>query len=163
MVVTDDTILAKTLKHLTTTAKVPHPWHYEHDTVGFNYRMPNLNAALGCAQMEHLDNFITKKRELAEIYKKFFAKIDIELFTEPSDRSSNYWLNTILLKNRKERDLFLKITNDHGIMTRPAWEPMHHLPMYANCFKIPLPVTEKMAACVVNIPSSANFLPKEAV
>jgi len=157
MIVTDDDALAARLRHLSTTAKLPHPWRYEHDEVGFNYRMPNLNAALGCAQIERLEELRNKKRKLAEIYKDFFGKIGIEFYSSPFGDASNHWLNALVLKGSEERDRFLRLTNDHGVMTRPAWEPMHRLSMYAACFRTPLPATDEMAARLVNIPSSANF------
>ncbi len=133
MIVTDDEKIAKRAKHLTTTAKVPHPYEYIHDEIGYNYRLTNLSAALGVAQMENLDIFIKKQRELALIYDKFFQDKDIEFVKEPKDAKSNYWLNAILLNDRKERDKFLKYTNENGIMTRTIWRLMNKLDMFKEC------------------------------
>ncbi|BCL60658.1 aminotransferase DegT [Desulfomarina profundi] len=154
MIVTDDESLAVRAKHLTTTAKKKHPWLYEHDEVGFNYRMPNLNAALGCAQMEQLKNFVIRKRELASEYTTWAGQQRVELVTEPVDAYSNYWLNALLLKDRNERDSFLEFTNGNGVMTRPVWKPLHTLPMYKRDFSRNLQNTNWLAERLVNIPSS---------
>ena len=135
MIVTDDEALAKRAKHITTTAKVPHPYEYIHDKIGYNYRLTNLAAALGVAQMESLPFFIEKQQELASKYQAFFKQSKIELILEPKDAKSNYWLNAIVLENKEQRDEFLKYTNDNGIMTRPIWRLMNRLEMfkYAQC------------------------------
>ncbi|PPK77148.1 aminotransferase in exopolysaccharide biosynthesis [Methylobacter tundripaludum] len=154
MILTDDETLAKQAKHLTTTAKQPHSWQFMHDQVGFNYRMPNLNAALGVAQLECVPLFVTKKRELAARYIEWSQQNGFQCFIEPEAACSNYWLNAVVLENLSERDAFLKVTNEQGIMTRPIWEPMHRLPMYRHCRKGVLVNTEWAADRIVNIPSS---------
>ncbi len=154
MILTDDKELAKLAKHLTTQAKVPHKWEYVHDYIGYNYRLTNLAAALGVAQMEQLPEFIKSKRDLAEKYKQFFEDKEIEFFSELENVESNYWLNAILLKNRKERDEFLDYTNKNGIMTRPVWELMNRLPMFKYCQTGDLSNAEWLANRIVNIPSS---------
>ena len=136
MIITDNEDIALHVKHLTTTAKKPHPWLFIHDEVGFNYRMPNLNAALGCAQMEVLPDYIEKKRKLADQYNEWFANMDKEFIVEPEKSRSNYWINAFLAKNREERDHLLKYTNQNNIMTRPAWTPMHYLEMYKDNLKM---------------------------
>mgnify|MGYP005856500627 CR=1 FL=1 len=154
MIVTDDETLAKRAKHLTTTAKVPHAYEYVHDELGYNFRMPNLNAALGCAQMAQLDGFLETKREIAERYRQFFEGTGVQFVSEPEGARSNYWLNAIVLGSREERDAFLKATNDSGVMTRPVWELMSRLPMHAECWDDGLEVSEWLADRVVNLPSS---------
>ena len=145
-------------KHLTTQAKVPHRWEFIHDRVGYNYRMPNINAALGCAQLEHLEEFVLNKRETAEKYHAFFATIDdMDYFLEPEDCRSNYWLNTILLKDRQAQQDFLQYTNAHGIMTRPAWQLMNRLEMFKGCETDGLKHTQWLEERIVNIPSSVNL------
>ena len=157
--ITDNAVLAKRLKHLTTTAKTPHPWLFQHDEVGFNYRLPNLNAALGLAQMAQLAAFVAKKRDLAKYYSKWVDEwLQARFFTEPAQARSNYWLNAILLPDRAARDEFLGRTNDCGIMTRPMWTPMHTLPMYQNCQRSNLDNAELIENTLVNIPSSAVSL-----
>lgn len=141
-------------KHLTTTAKKPHPYEYVHDEVGYNYRLPNLNAALGCAQLEQLEAFIANKRELATRYAEHFQGSDLQFVTEPADCRSNYWLNAVICEGHEQRDALLKATNDRGVMTRPIWELMNHLPMYAQCRKGDLSNAEWLEARVVNLPSS---------
>ena len=155
MILCNDKKLALKAKHLTTTAKVHHEWHYFHDQIGFNYRMPNINAALGCAQMEMLPQLLLKKRELANIYKNFFEKIDIDFVTEPENSHSNYWLNAILLKNLAQRDEFLKYSNANGVMTRPLWTLIAKLPIYAHCQTGDLTNAQRLENRLVNIPSSA--------
>jgi|TARA_B100000959_G_scaffold9550_1_gene9638 aminotransferase in exopolysaccharide biosynthesis len=158
--ITDDAALAKRAKHLTTTAKRPHPWLFQHDEVGFNYRLPNLNAALGLAQMAQLDNFVAKKRSLAKYYAEWLGKWpQATFFTEPAGTRSNYWLNAILLRDRATRDEFLGRTNERGIMTRPMWTPMYTLPMYQNCQRFSLDNADLIESRLVNIPSSAVTLP----
>ena len=145
-------------KHLTTQAKVPHRWEFIHDRVGYNYRMPNINAALGCAQLEHLEEFVLNKRKTAEKYHAFFATIDdMDYFLEPENCRSNYWLNTILLKDRQAQQDFLQYTNDHGIMTRPAWQLMNRLEMFKGCETDGLKHTQWLEERIVNIPSSVNL------
>ncbi|PKP86908.1 MAG: aminotransferase DegT, partial [Alphaproteobacteria bacterium HGW-Alphaproteobacteria-15] len=154
MIVTDDAELAVQAKHLTTTAKVPHPYEYVHDELGYNFRMPNLNAALGCAQMEQLPGFLATKRKIAEQYAQFCAEHGLEFVREPEGAQSNYWLNAIILGSRDERDRFLKETNDQGIMTRPIWRLMSELPMYADCQRDGLEMSKWLEERVVNLPSS---------
>lgn len=144
-------------KHLTTQAKVPHRWEFIHNRVGYNYRMPNINAALGCAQLEHLEEFVLNKRETAEKYHAFFATIDdMDYFVEPENCRSNYWLNTILLKDRQAQQDFLQYTNDHGVMTRPAWQLMNRLEMFKGCETDGLKHTQWLEERIVNIPSSVR-------
>jgi perosamine synthetase len=154
MILTADEEVAHHAKHLTTQAKVPHRWEYRHDETGYNYRMTNIQAALGCAQMEMLPAFVESKRDLAERYRKFFTAMGVEFISEPTGATSNYWLNAILLSDRKERDAFLEYTNDRGIHTRPAWDLMTTLPMYNGCQSALLPNAEFIAGRLVNIPSS---------
>lgn len=141
-------------KHITTTAKQPHPYEYVHDEVGYNYRLPNLNAALGCAQLEQLESFIASKRALAARYAEHFAGSEIQFVTEPDGCRSNYWLNAVICANREQRDMLLKATNDKGVMTRPIWALMNRLPVYAHCRKGDLTQAEWLEARVVNLPSS---------
>lgn len=157
MLLFNDSKMAKYAKHLTTQAKQPHKWNFVHDYVGYNYRMPNINAALGCAQMEKLDEFINNKRELAYLYSEFFNQIGVELFNEPINCHSNYWLNALILKNSKERDEFLNYTNKEGVMTRPIWCPMHKLSMFKNSQRDHLTNTKWFEERVVNIPSSVRL------
>ncbi len=156
MLVTDDPHLAQRAKHLTTTAKIAHRWEFVHDECGFNFRLPNLNAALGVAQMEQLSAFVADKRRLAEEYRADFAGLEVPFFTEPVGAKSNYWLNALLLRDENERDAFLQYSNDRQIMTRPLWRPMHQLAMYQDCQRGPLPNTEHLHARLVNIPSSVR-------
>lgn len=153
-ILTNNHSLAKKAKHLSTTAKVPHRWNFIHDMVGYNYRMPNINAALLVAQLENLDKFLKNKRQLAERYEKFFDSQDCSFFKEPAECESNYWLNTILLKNRKQRDKFLEETNSKGVMTRPTWEMMHKLPMFEHAQCGDLENSIWLNDRIVNIPSS---------
>ena len=155
MILTDDAALAARARHLTTTAKTPHPYRFDHDEVGFNYRMPALNAALGCAQMEALPGFLEQKRALAERYRAWFEGQGVAFVVEPSGARSNYWLNAFFADDRAQRDALLEATNAQGVMTRPLWTPMHRLPMYASCPRADLPETEWLEARLVNIPSSA--------
>ena len=144
-------------KHLTTQAKVPHRWEFRHDHIGYNYRMPNINAALGCAQLEHLDEFIADKRETAKAYAEYFKDKDgIEFFTEPENCFSNYWLNVVILPDHDKQLEFLQETNDNGVMTRPIWELMNRLPMFEHCQHDDLKNTIWFADRVVNIPSSVR-------
>lgn len=157
MIITDDEVLAKHAKHLTTTAKIPHPYEYIHDEIGYNYRLPNLNAALGCAQMETLDAILKNKRELAGQYRGFFAKHNMRFVTEVQDAKVNYWLNAIILKDKDERDLFLKETNDNGVMTRPIWALMNRLEMFKGCQSTDLSNAIWLEERVVNIPSGVRL------
>ena len=153
-----DEELGALAKHLTTQAKVPHRWEFKHDHVGYNDRMPNINAALGCAQLEHLDEFIADKRETAKVYADFFKSIDdIDFFTEPENCFSNYWLNVVMLKDKNAQEAFLQETNDNGVMTRPIWELMNRLPMFEKCEHDSLENTIWFADRVVNIPSSVRL------
>ncbi len=154
MIVTDDEALARRARHLTTTAKLPHVWRFDHDEVGYNYRMPNLNAAFGLAQMERLPELLASKRKVAAAYQAAAQRLGWTFVCEPAGAYSNYWLNALRLSNAQERDAFLQATNDAGVMTRPLWTPVHRLPMYGGCLCAPLPVTERLADTVVNVPSS---------
>lgn len=157
MLLFNDEELGTLAKHITTQAKVPHRWEFVHDHIGYNYRMPNINAALGCAQMEHLEEFVLNKRETAQKYKDFFASVEnIEFFPEPENCRSNYWLNAVILKDRNAQQTFLQETNDKGVMTRPIWELMNRLPMFKNCEHDGLKNTVWFADRIVNIPSSVR-------
>ena len=150
-------VIGKEIKHLTTTAKKPHAYEFYHDRVGYNYRMPNLNAALGCAQLEMLNTFLSKKRDLAMIYMNHFIGNDEYIyFKEPQDCQSNYWLNTLICNSKDSRDKLLKITNKNNIMTRPIWTLMTNLPMYKNCISGDLKNSFFLEERVVNLPSSVN-------
>jgi aminotransferase in exopolysaccharide biosynthesis len=155
MILTDDEELAKIAKHLTTQAKVPHPYEFVHDHIGYNYRLTNVNAALGCAQMESLDHLLSLKRTLAEQYTEFFKNSEFEFFTETEHCRSNYWLNAIIAKDKTQRDELLQFTNKNGVMTRPIWELMSRLSMFADCQTDSLENSIWFADRVVNIPSSA--------
>lgn len=157
-IVTNDENLAKRAKHITTTAKIPHRWEYAHDEIGYNYRMPNLNAALACAQLEQLDNYIKNKRETAKKYHQFFEKLEgVNSVKELEYSYSNYWLNAIRFPSRNERDSFLQYSNDNGVMTRPIWKLMNRLEMFKNCPKGDLSVSERLEDTIVNIPSSVRL------
>ncbi|CAM4089658.1 LegC family aminotransferase [Vibrio neonatus] len=160
-------VLCKTLelgqrtKHITTTAKVPHPYEFFHDEAGFNYRMPNLNAALGCAQMEVLENYLEKKRRLADAYKAFFEKSEFKFVVEPEYAQSNYWLNAIICPDKQSREGMLSVTNAAGVMTRPIWQLMHRLPMFKNAMRGDLSYSEFIEAHLINIPSTpVSFVSK---
>ncbi len=157
MIITDDEKIAQKARHITTTAKIPHKWEYVHDEIGYNYRMPNINAAVGCAQMENINIFLKNKRELVSIYKNFFDKIGIDFFIEPENCSSNYWLNTIILKDKEQKEEFLKYTNENEVLARPAWKLMNKLEMFkkyqVNNINEALWLEER----VVNIPSSVRI------
>lgn len=158
MMLFNDEELATRAKHLTTQAKVPHRWEFCHDEIGYNYRMPNINAALGCAQLENLDKFIASKRQLALEYAEYFKNVDdIQFFTEPEDAFSNYWLQAVILKDKDAQQEFLQQTNDNGVMTRPIWELMNRLPMFKHCENDGLKNTIWFADRVVNIPSSVRL------
>jgi len=156
-IITNDEELGALSKHLTTTAKIPHRWEYRHNHIGYNYRLPNINAALGCAQLEQLSGFLTNKRRLASTYKKAFEGMKgVSFFTEPSFAQSNYWLNVILLDESVAhmRDEVLEKTNEAGIMTRPVWTLMHQLSMFDDCPAMELACAESLARRIINIPSS---------
>ena len=154
-IITNNKELAEKAKHLTTTAKEPHKWWYTHDMVGYNYRMPNLNAALIVAQLEQLENFLNHKRNLANRYIEFFNINAIKFIVEPKNSKSNYWLNAVILEDAKQRDLFLEETNSKGVMTRPIWTLMSKLKMFKNAQCGNLINSEWLECRVVNIPSSA--------
>jgi len=160
-ILTDDSELAKRAKHLTTTAKLPHRWEYIHDEVGYNYRMPNLNAALGCAQLEQLPEFLASKRRLFERYQEALRDIaGISLFTELKGSQSNYWLQALFLEDSvaNQRDSILKATNSAGLMTRPVWRLLHKLSPFQECHHAPLPVAESLERRIINLPSSAGLV-----
>jgi dTDP-4-amino-4,6-dideoxygalactose transaminase len=158
MILTNDNELGPLAKHITTTAKKPHPWKFEHDMIGYNYRLPNINAALGCAQMEMLPEILKNKRETAHIYQDYFKTIaDIEFITEPKECISNYWLNAILLKNEEERNIFLEQTNYQKVMCRPAWILMNKLKMFSQCLKAEIQISELVESKLINIPSSMRY------
>jgi perosamine synthetase len=157
-IMTNDESLGKLAKHLTSTAKIPHRWEYKHDAVGYNYRLPNINAALGCAQLEQLPKFLDQKRNLAYRYQDAFKEIvGVSLFTEPSFAKSNYWLNVLLLNEAlcEKRDEVLRETNDSGIMTRPAWILMYKLSIFRDCPAMDLRCAENLSDRIINIPSSS--------
>lgn len=155
MILTDDEQLGKMAKHITTTAKIPHQWEFKHDLIGYNYRLTNIAAALGCAQIENLDYLLSLKRKLSEQYQDFFKDSELEFFTEPEGCKSNYWLNAVITKDKTQQKELLEYTNKNGVMTRPIWELMNRLPMFANCQTDGLKNSEWFADRVVNIPSSA--------
>ena len=156
VLVTDDEELAKRAKHLSTQAKVPHAWEYRHDEIGYNYRMPNINAALGLAQLEQMPKFIERKRELANKYCEFFENSPVKFFNDADNETSNYWLNAVLFDNFEERNLFLEKTNNSGVMTRPIWQLVSTMPMFSNCQKTDLSNATWLEERVVNIPSSVK-------
>ncbi|MEZ8397114.1 LegC family aminotransferase [Vibrio splendidus] len=141
-------------KHVTTTAKVPHPYEFFHDEPGFNYRMPNLNAALGCAQMEVIEQYLKQKRQLAKCYENLFSGTDFQFVTEPDYAESNYWLNAIICPDKKSREEILADTNSAGVMTRPIWQLMHRLPMFENAMRGDLTYSEFIEAHLINLPST---------
>lgn len=155
-IVTNNIALGEKGKYLTTTAKIPHPYEYVHDELGYNYRMPNLNAALACAQLEQLDGFLENKRLLAHEYKVFFKDKGISFRTETPETKANYWLMCIELENKQDRDLFLKTTNSSNVMTRPIWQLMFRLPMYKDCQKDAQVNALFLEERIVNIPSSVR-------
>lgn len=153
----NDEVLGAYAKHITTQAKIPHRWEFRHDHIGFNYRMPNINAALGCAQLENIDKYVASKRRVASQYIEYFKNVnDIDFFVEPENAVSNYWLSAVILKDRKSQLDFLRQTNDNGVMTRPIWELMNRLPMFETCENDGLKNTIWFADRVVNIPSSVR-------
>ena len=158
MMLFNDEELGAYAKHITTQAKIPHRWEFRHDHIGYNYRMPNINAALGCAQLEHIEEYVASKRETAKAYEEFFKDIpDIEFFVDTPDTRSNYWLNVVIMKDKDAQQDFLEYTNDNGVMTRPIWELMNRLPMFEKCENDGLKNTIWFADRVVNIPSSVRL------
>ena len=159
-ILTNDAELARHAKYLTTTAKRPHRWEFFHDEIAWNYRLPNLNAALGCAQMERMPDFLVRKRELANRYQTAFSLLSgIRFVAEPVQSRSNYWLNTMQLEvpEMNMRDQMLAAANTAGYQCRPTWTLLHKLPMFANCPHAPLPVAERLEASLINLPSSAKL------
>lgn len=154
VIVTNDERFATQARHLTTTAKKPHPYAFEHTQVGYNYRMPNINAALGCGQLEQLEVFLEKKRKIAGAYEAFFRKSGLTFATEPPGARSNYWLNTILTEDLAARDALLAVTNAAKIMTRPVWTPLNRLPMFKGCQTHGGGIAASLADRAVNLPSS---------
>jgi perosamine synthetase len=164
-ILVNDSELGKQAKHITTTARQSHRWSFFHDQVGYNYRLPNLNAALGCAQLEQLAGFIESKRALARKYAEAFRDVaGAEIFVEPEFARSNYWLNALLLDEEyaDQRDAVLEQTNQHGFMTRPAWALMHTLPMYQQCPRMDLTVAESLERRLINLPSSPGLVKNSA-
>lgn len=157
VIITDDQAIAEQARHLTTTAKKPHPYLYEHTEVGYNYRMPNLNAALCCGQLEQLASFLARKRAIAQAYQQFFQESVYACIHEPRDARSNYWLNGIVTESLQARDRLLTATNSGGVMTRPVWTPLHHLPMFAHCQVHGDTNAVFLAERIVNLPSSASL------
>jgi aminotransferase in exopolysaccharide biosynthesis len=155
MILTNEA-LGKRAKHITTTAKQPHPYEFVHDEVGYNYRLPNLNAALGCAQLERLEAFIAEKRALAGAYANLFNDSSLQFVVEPEHCRSNYWLNAVICESQQQRDELLTVTNEAGVMTRPVWQLMNHLSMYQHAIKGNLPNAEWLAQRLVNLPSSVK-------
>lgn len=154
MLLFQDEEMARKAKHLTTQAKVPHAWEFYHDEIGYNYRMPNVNAAIGLAQLEQLPKFLESKKNVATAYRQYFSESSINYVDEPINASSNFWLNCILLPTKEQRDEFLELTNENGVMTRPAWELMNRLPMFINAQCADLKKAEWIADRLANIPSS---------
>jgi predicted outer membrane repeat protein len=160
-ILTNDSALALHAKHLTTTAKLPHAWDYSHDEIGYNYRLPNLNAALGCAQLEQLPAMLAAKRKLFRLYQTFFSQVaGVDLMAEPIQCQSNYWLQTLLLDADQayQRDVVLKVTNDAGFMTRPAWILMHKLAPFKDCPRLDLAMAQSLSQRLINIPSSSGLV-----
>lgn len=154
-ILTNNEALADYAKHLTTTAKIPHKWEYVHDEIGYNYRMPNINAALGCAQLEKVSQFVDSKRQLQSFYKKLVKNLPgVHLFEEPEHTQSNYWLQTLVLDSSNERDDVLAYLNNNGVMSRPIWQPMHYLGMYKDCPRSDLSIIEDLNKRIVNVPST---------
>jgi perosamine synthetase len=159
-ILTHDKALGEKARHLTTTAKKNHTWEYDHDQIGYNYRISNISAALGCSQLENLENFLIKKRTLAERYEEAFMNIKgAKIFTEPANCNSNYWLNVLILDEDdiEQRNAILNQTNDNGLQTRPAWVPMHELIMFKSAPKMDLNITESLHRRVITLPSSPKL------
>jgi len=157
VILTNNNILAKQAKHITTTAKIPHQYEFDHDEIGYNYRLPNLNAALGVAQMEQLPEYLKNKREIAAKYKQWGERHDLQFVTESVNTKANYWLNAVIMKNKQQRNKMLEITNKNDIMTRPVWIPMHKLKINQDCQRDNMCNTEWLSSRVVNVPSSINL------
>lgn len=157
VIITDDEWLANKAKHLTTQAKIPHPWEFNHDNIGYNYRMPNLNAALACAQLEQLEGFIENKRNLSDYYSQQFEKLPIKMISEAVGARANQWLNTIIFSDIHARNNFLKFSNGNGVMTRPAWELLNTLLMFKKCQSDSLENSKRLSVRLVNIPSSVRL------
>jgi aminotransferase in exopolysaccharide biosynthesis len=157
MVITDDEKIAERVRYLSTTAKRPHRWEFYHDEVGYNLRMPSVNAAIGLAQLEYLETILENKRTTAHLYQQFFAGLGIECISEPKNARSNYWLNAILFNDRAKRDAFLEYSNDNGVQTRPAWTLLHKLPPYQHCQRTETPNADYIEDRLVNIPSSVRI------
>lgn len=160
-ILTNDQELARHAKHITTTAKVPHAWEFYHDELGYNYRMPNINAALGVAQLEQLPGFVDRKRRLAKRYLDEFAGVGgVRVMAEPPGCASNYWLNTLILDKSDKglRDQVLAALNEAKMQSRPIWQPMHQLPMYASCPRMDLSTTDNLSGRIINVPSSAGLI-----
>ena len=154
MILTNNSKIAKQAKHLSTTARISHKWKFAHDQIGYNYRMPNLNAALGLAQFQSLQKFLKSKRLIAKQYQEWGEKFGLCFVKEDELSKANYWLNCLILKSKRERDSFIKFTQENGIMTRPTWTPMHRLKIYRDCFKDNLENTQWISDRLVNVPSS---------
>jgi perosamine synthetase len=157
MIITNNPDLAKHAKHITTTAKIYHPYEFIHDEIAYNYRLPNINAALGCAQMEYLSCLLKSKREIASEYNNFFSDTNFRFVKEIDGGHSNYWLNAIVLEDRTQRDIFLKYLNDAGVMSRPIWCLMNRLQMFSSCQAANLLNALWLEDRVINIPSSAKL------
>ena len=157
MIITNDEEMASKAKHITATAKIPHKWEFIHDEVGYNYRMPNVNAAIGCAQMESLLKYLDNKRETATLYREYFDGLGVQFLVEPEGCRSNYWLNAIILEDREQREGFLDYSHKNGIMTRPIWRLMNKLPIYQSCQHTNLENAQWLEDRVVNIPSSVRL------
>ena len=160
-ILTNDAVLAGRIRHMSTTARVAHRWQFLHDMVGYNYRMPNINAALGCAQLEQLDGFIARKRRLTERYTTAFVNASgFTLIREPKGTRSNYWLQSIMLdpQYESERDAVLEALNDAGYGARPVWQLMHRMPMFENCPKMPMTTTEDIERRVISLPSGPRLI-----
>jgi perosamine synthetase len=165
-ILTNDSVLAKKAKHITTTAKLPHAWEFNHDEIAYNYRLPNINAALGCAQLETLPKRLSDKRLLMQNYRHYFADIEnISLIQEPEYAKSNYWLNALMITDTKDnlnvRDELLNVLNQNGIMSRPLWSLLHTLSMYRDCPRMSLPVAEKIITRLIQIPSSPELITRK--
>lgn len=157
-IITNDEELAFKLRHLSTTAKKPHAWEYTHDEIGFNYRMPGLNASLGCAQLEQLPVFLADKRKITIAYQTWSKAAGVEFLIEPENTQANYWLNCLLLDDKLQRDEFLKVTNESQVMTRPAWHPMHLSAQFKNYQHVDMSVTESLVDRLVSVPSSPRVM-----
>ena len=157
MIITNDKRIATQAKHITTTAKVPHAYEFVHDQIGYNYRMPNINAALGCAQLEKIDIFLSAKQDLANKWKDFFTQNRVEFVEEIAGSKANNWLNTIILDSKSDRDSFLQYTNKNNVMTRPIWTLMSKLQMFKDCYNDGLKNSLWLEERVVNVPSSVPF------